>query len=394
MRILYLGAFRFPNGDAASQRVLNNAKILRELGCNIQFLSWGGEPRHSDKCVDSFYYYQGFKYFNTHEIDNMGLNLFKRIWKFIFQGQISLRVFTNLLEESDIIIAYNPSAYFTKKMLSFCNKHNKKFIVDITEWYGSNEFPGGKFALPFWLNEWNMRFIQKRVKNKILISSFLEKYYRTSWNIILPPLVDVQDEKWMYKKQVLTHFDGIRIIYAGTPAKKDLLQTMLEVVISCVKSGMKLQFVVVGVSIENILKYTNYQEILSFQNNIIFCGKVSQLDVPLYYQVSDFSLLIRDRNRKSMAGFPTKFAESLISGIPVIVNSTSDLDQYIIQGENGFIIDDNKVHSLKTTLHKINELSKEEIELMKTKARKTGETQFDYRNYVKKVQLFLNKIEY
>ena len=38
-----------------------------------------------------------------------------------------------------------------------------------------------------------------------------------------------------------------------------------------------------------------------------------------------------------MAGFPTKFAESLANGIPVITNPTSDIESFISHGKNGFL---------------------------------------------------------
>ena len=41
MKILYLGLFRFPEGDAAASRVLNNIRIFRDLGHSIHVLKIG-----------------------------------------------------------------------------------------------------------------------------------------------------------------------------------------------------------------------------------------------------------------------------------------------------------------------------------------------------------------
>ena len=51
MKILYLGLFRFPEGDAAASRVLNNIRIFRDLGHSIHVLSFGGKYREED-CVE------------------------------------------------------------------------------------------------------------------------------------------------------------------------------------------------------------------------------------------------------------------------------------------------------------------------------------------------------
>lgn len=387
--ILYTGAFRFPTGDAAAPRVLNNAKILRELGFEVAFISFGGIPQESDKGRDGNYYYQGFRYINTYDIDVRQPNLVKRILRFVFSGRNALGIMNNMFSDVCGVIAYQPSAFFTKQIIKLCEKNNKKLITDLTEWYSSNEFPGGVLAPPAWLNQWNMRCTQKRVKNKIVISSYLNRYYKSSHNIILPPLVDSKEQKWNNFIEVLPLFDGVRIIYAGTPGKKDLLETMLNAIISCVKDGVKLQFVIVGVMKEDIAYYKNMEEVQQFSENILLCGKVPQTLVPSYYHSSDFSLLIRDVNKKSMAGFPTKFVESMMAGCPVILNETSDIGNYVKSGYNGFMMNKFSLQELIKILKSIAEVPLDEIEQMKVNARKSALEKFDYREYVGEMKSFL-----
>lgn len=390
--IIYTGAFRFPNGDAASIRVLNNAKIFRDLGYTVEFISWGGAARHEDKCEDGLYYYQGFKYSNTEDIDKLGLGVYFRIYNFFHRGQNSLSLISNQISKTNIVIAYNPSSYFTRKLLKISERHKVSFLTDITEWYDSNEFPGSRFFPPSWENDFNMKIIQKQVKDKIVISSFLDSYYHSSNNLKLPPLVDLAENKWSNFEINLPMFDGVRLIYAGTPAKKDLLNVILNAFVLCVKKGLKVQLIVIGVSKENLSQYANVDEILSIPYNIIFCGIIPHEKVITYYKNSDFSIIIREKTRKSMAGFPTKFVESMSASVPVIANNTSDIDKYITNGENGFIVEDISVDSLYNVLYKLNKLSIEEINQMKINAYKTSSICFDYRNYITKTQMFLNKL--
>lgn len=392
-KIVYIGGFRFPSGDAASQRVLNNARIFRELGFKVEFISWGGRPNKSDIRKDGFYYYQGFKYINTFEIDRKGLNPIKRTYNYFFRGRNSLRVLLESINETDIIIAYNPPSFFTRKILTLCEKHNIFFIADITEWYAANELPGGIFALPYWINEYNMKVIQKRIQNKILTSSFLDKYYSLSNNIILPPLVDISEEKWNKEKKQIQSFDCLRVIYAGTPGKKDLLEKMLSAVIDCIKDGVNIQFIVVGVERNNICHYTNYNELLFYSDNIIFCGRVPQDEVPSFYKAADFSLIVRESNRKNNAGFPTKLAESMIAGCPVIVNETSDIGNYIIHEKNGVILKNSSISELKNTLMLISSLSKEKIGYLKLNAYKTAIDSFNYNNYINLMKTFIYNLK-
>ena len=56
MNILYIGLFRFPEGDAAASRVLNNARMFRDLGHYVKILSFGGEYREEDASVEGYVY--------------------------------------------------------------------------------------------------------------------------------------------------------------------------------------------------------------------------------------------------------------------------------------------------------------------------------------------------
>ncbi len=387
--ILYVGPFRFPAGDAAAARVLNNAKILKILGYNVTIISWGGRSYESDKSDDGNYYYEGFRYVNTGDIDVKENNVFRRLFRHFFSGKNALNITARMIDDVNVVIAYNPSMYFTNKMLSLCKQRSIAFVSDLTEWYDPNEFPGGKFAPPSWINELNMSLIQKKIRNKIVISSFLNNYYKTSNNIILPPLIDRTEFKWSNSKTVLPFFDGVRIIYAGNPSKKDLLTTMLDAVISCLKRGLKLQFVVVGVSKENVTSYINNQDVFSLQDNIVFCGRVDQTDVPSYYKVSDFSIIVREKTRKNMAGFPTKLAESMMAGCPVILNYTSDIANYVSDGYNGFVISDHSSTELEAILYNIVNLSRNDISLMKSNAIKSAIEKFDYSNFVSGMNDFI-----
>lgn len=390
--IIYTGGFRFPNGDAASQRVLNNAKIFRELGYTVEFVSWGGMQREEDKHTDGFYYYQGFKYINTNDIDNKeNLSVFGRVKSFFKRGENSLSIIESRIKKVNIIIAYNPPAYFTNKLLSTCNKEDVLFISDITEWYSSNEILGGKFAPPYWISEYNMRVIQKKVQNKILISSFLDTHFSDSNNIILPPLVDMQDEKWLKNKSVLPVFDGLRIIYAGSPGKKDKLDTILEAVIESLKEGANIQLVVLGVSKNDIVNYSCYSDVIAWSDNILFLGRVPQEDVPTFYKASDFSILVREDNRKNKAGFPTKLIESLTAGCPIIVNYTSDISEYVKNETNGIVIADFTKDAVKKALEKATSIDGSCIKKMKSNATLLAENKFDYRSYEEGMVGFFNR---
>lgn len=363
MYIVYVGAFRLPNLDAAAPRVINNAKALRAAGCDVSFISWGGKYRAGDLCDDGKYRVDGFEYVITDELDASGF--INKVKSRLFRGRKSLSLISRMEIFPDLIITYNADYSWTKAVMRFCLKHNIKFANDITEWYSNNEIRLADI-IP---NALNMKYLQHRVSNKIVISSMLDTYYSESNNLLLPPLCDLCEPKWnkTITDERIKPFDGITLIYAGNPAKKDCLHAVVSAVNKLAEEGNAIRFLVLGITRSAYMQ--RYSQLLvskSLHENILFLGRVPQDLVPAYYKKADFMILLRKPTRKNMAGFPTKFAESMTAGVPVITNATSDIPNYVIDGETGFLTSGCDIGSILHTLKSdILPIRKNDIEKMK-----------------------------
>lgn len=389
MNIIYIGAFRLPNFDAAAPRVLNNARAMTLCGHEVSFISWGGKLRESDKGDDGIYRIDGMRYIITGELDLKG-SVISRLYNALRRGDKTMKLLKEMSPKPDVIIMYNSGYGFTKSLLSFCKKYDIKLVNDLTEWYDNKE-------LRFWdiiPNYLNMLYLQKKVKNKICISSYLNKYYDESNNIVVPPLCDFSEPKWMcsINDERIQAFDGITLIYAGNPAKKDSVHTIINVVNKLAFQGKSIRFVILGISREDYLSnYSDFLHVKSLHHNILFLGRLSQDLVPAYYKKADFMVLLREPNRKSMAGFPTKFAESMVAGVPVIANITSDLCEYLIDEKTGFIVGDNSSKSLEITLEKVLNITRERLQEIKKNVAENNQI-FDYKYRVYDFDLFLNSL--
>jgi len=391
MRIIYLGAFRLPNGDAAASRVLNNAKALREGGHSIRFISWGGKYPDHLKGNDGLYRIDGFVYIITEELDALGM-FWNKLKTRIYRGKKTLAILNSEFESTDVVISYNPTFRLNWLLIHFCKKHRLKYVNDITEWSARNEL----YLTEILPNYLNLCFLTKKVKNKIVISDFLKNYYINSNNVVVPPLCDTKDKKWSIKIDNLEKnpFVGITLIYAGYPAKKDCLHIAINVVQKLLDDGENIRFIILGISKDKY--FSNYGYLLNtseLNDNIIFMGRVTQDIIPGYYYKSDFMVLLRKTNRKSTAGFPTKFVESMVSGTPIIANYSSDLRKYLFDGINGFVLDNpNETSLLNVLKYKILNLTKGQIEKMKTRTAELGSC-FDYHNKVLDFTNFIDKLK-
>lgn len=391
MNILYIGSFRLPNHDAAASRVLNVAKALREAGHTVCFISWGGQYRDSDLCPDGKYYVDGFEYVVTHELDARGNAIKKAMAKFC-RGNKTKQILRQNTKAYDAIITYNGS--LTRWLLWFTKKHDIKLINDITEWYAYSELKcTDRLSYAF-----NMFFTQQRVKNKIVISSYLDGFYHQTHNIVVPATCDASENKWQTVSDTaitkVGHFDGITLIYAGNPARKDAVHYAINAVQRLIEEGANIRFLIVGAERERYLK--NYADLLSnkeLSDRIQFLGRVPQDEVPSYYALADFMVLLREPTRKSNAGFPTKFTESFISGTPVIANLTSDLAMYLRDGEMGFIVPEPTEEAIYQTLrNKVLPLDHSQLNEMKRIVRESSK-QLDFHAFVEPLRKFMDKLK-
>ena len=393
IRILYLGPFRFPDGDAAASRVLNNIRIFKDLGHDVYVLSFGGKYREEDKILND-YSYDNILYKITNDIDTHSWK--ERFLRYTYPYSNARRIIKETISDYDMLIAYNTTFQMNLFLQRICKQYGKKLVLDLTEWPAANETLGGKWCPIYWMSELNMRFVQKRFKNMIPISQFLNSYYSESNNLLLPPLINIQDSKWNNFSEIdslkLKGFDGVRILFAGTPAKKDLLGNLIAALLRVLKDTDRIQLVVVGVLLEQAVNYCSQKALDKYKNNLVFLGRIPQVQVPSYYYISDFSAIIREPSRMNTAGFPTKMAESMAAGCPVLMNQTSDLGDYATDGKNALIINDYSVDSIEAGLHRILQMSKDEIVSMKNAARAVGESRFNYRSYLDTAKVFIAKI--
>ena len=388
MNIVYIGAFRLPDLDAAAPRVLNNAKAFRALGHNVRFISWGGTYRENHYCDDGKYRVQGFEYQISGDLP-LDDSLKERFRSKLFRGKRSIRIL-NKLPKPNLIIIYNANNSFSKYMIKYCRRNNIKLANDINEWFSNNEL----HIMELLPNYINMTRTQYKIKNKIVISSFLDKYYSTSNNVLIPPLCDSDDSKWTdtIEDNRIKPYEGITLIYAGTPAKKDCLHPIVSAVNSLANEGLPIRFLILGTTRETYMKqYECFSHFL--HQNIIFLGRVAQDLIPAYYKKADYMVLLREPSRKSMAGFPTKFSESFMSGVPVITNATSDLAKYVITGKTGFIVDGWDCDSLLRTLQeKVLVLKRNEIDYMKSCVIESRKY-FDWHYYISDFKAFIQNLK-
>ncbi|WP_435248252.1 glycosyltransferase [Vibrio sp. nBUS_14] len=343
--ILYTGAFRFPDKDAAAFRVKSVADCLRNEGFNVDIAGW-------EKGNDS-YEYDGFKCYPQHELDQELSGYFKslkRLLNFLLKGKKTFKWINNN-NKYDAIILYNPFFLFSLAMFFWGRIRGRNIIIDSTEWYESEHLIGGRFGLASCENWMRMNVIYPKFDNVICISNYLKDYYDSKGvrNIIkLYPMYD--EGKINQNTPQEKEHDKLVFFYAGQPGKKDIILDFigkLEKIQN--ETSKKVIFKIAGSSIDELIKASDHSP--NIINNIKFVesmGVVSREEVFQQYRQSDYSILFREDRRYAHAGFPTKGMESLINGCPIILNDVGDIASIVKSDSMGLCLNSISLEQVET----------------------------------------------
>lgn len=371
--VLYLGGFDLPDKNAAAQRVIANAKALRDLEWNVQLIGLDKQP--------STFSYEGF------ECVNLKYPSSAKEW---IDYLASIKNYLPLLEKTqpEMIIAYNHPAIALGKLVDYGKKQGIKTISDCTEWYT----PEGNIiqkVIKGWDTRKRMVDVHLRMDGIISISRFLHEYYQAKGvkSLLLPPLVDMQDGKWHVEdRDEYSAREEILLTYAGSPGHKDALDKLVCIV-SSLPEELKVRFEIVGLDKQQFINAYQYKD--SISERVHFNGRLPHEDTLRLLSKSDFQIFIREDNITTRAGFPTKFVESISAGVPVLTNLTSNIGDYLSEGVNGYPLDVTNDETLITSLLRVLKQPRDEMDRLK---KSIDRETFDYRNYVPAIKQFIENI--
>lgn len=369
--MIYLGGFDLPDKNAAAQRVIANAKVLFNLGWHVRLIGLDKQP--------GAFTYEGF------ECVNLKYPSSAKGW---IDYLASIKNYLPFLEKTQprLVIAYNHPAIALSKLVDYCKKCSIKVVSDCTEWYT----PEGNIiskTLKGWDTNKRMTDVHLRMDGIISISRYLHNYYteRGMKSLLLPPLVDIQEEKWTLQGEA-SEVNEIVLTYTGSPGHKDVLDRLVRIV-SDLPNEILVRFEIVGLSREQFMNAYNYEQDIG--DRVHFNGRMSHKDTLKLLSESDFQLFIREDSITTKAGFPTKFVESISAGVPVLTNLTSNICDYLSEGVNGYPLDATDDDLLKASLLRVLKQSREAINNLKNSIDRGT---FDYRNYVTVMKQFIESI--
>lgn len=380
--IVYIGSLALPDGNAAASRANVIGRMLNDFGYEVIIIGANRDINNSIPILETRCVVDGFESYTNPRRD------------FLISIKSIVRVLEAVGPESiAAVIAVNYPAFPLYNLLNYCTRKNISLIAECTEWYAANIGNWAYRALKWIDIQLRMRYVCKKIHHVICISRFLENYYRQSGchTLYLPGLVDRQASKWTIESH---RYPGTerQFVYAGSPEKKDDITALLRAFYDIMQQGLSFKFHVFGISKEIFAdRNRGYEDVLEkLSQHVFFHGRIPHSAVISYIKGADFTVFIREKNRVTEAGFPTKFVESLACGIPVITNQTSDLAEYLVNGETGFLVENNEREKIKAALLHAIELDEHQLNGMKEAC--YAYEKFDYRRYTATTRKYIDDI--
>lgn len=337
--IFYIGNFSFPDRNAAGKRVFGTCKLLQAMGYHVVCIGRGdGTDLQSEGILC-----------HAFSIGNLGRILSGNIKKVLIYIEQQMR-----LGSVESVVLYG--AIFTQMeniaIAKWCHARGISVYYDHVDWFE----PDWTTPLKATIRLYNHFLLHHKLfadcDGIICISQYLSDYHQSHGRktVIIPPLSAVQ--KIASSDSVRN--GPMRFVYSGTSADKarppqqwkDRLDIMFAQLAKASENPDIRPFIfdIYGLTKEQYLqmfpkrlRQSGMDVLNRLGDRVVFHGLIPNTQAMEAVSNADFSVLVRDRKRATMAGFPTKVSESLACGTPVICTDTSDLKDYIRDGENGFI---------------------------------------------------------
>lgn len=386
-KILYVGQIAI-EGSASCTHVRNRARFFNNIGYEVYGLS-ECPKNECDKVEDTDF----LKYVYMKPFHGKGK---VRGAGWIADQFLGIHTYNEIIRalkfiSPDIIILYELNSIVVEERIrAYCEKHNIRLIIEVTEWMEVENRKEIATRGIVWQKDIQKRYIDKRCGNIIAISEFLYEHYRNQGcNVIrLPPLVyDFADKDQVFRDRDAVKLRQVKLVFAGTTDFKDYLEPMLKAIRKINNNEIKIIFDVVGPSpdaIESMLECSS-----PTQYGINCYGRLSHENTLSIVRKADFSVLMRENKRYAKAGVSTKFVEAMSLAVPSICTAVGGTDAFVTDGVDGILIKDNSVHEVLDKLMQIVNMDSSKILQMKLNALNTAKQVFSEGQYYNVAKCFL-----
>ncbi len=380
MKVIFVTREPFPNGMAATNRIICLAKAYQSVGVDCHVLIFSScvaqKPSIRKGEVNGVNYY----YLNETKASSSYLRRLSSLWARI----ILFRRLKKELSPGDFVYGYyHESNLFASLVVNWVHRLKAYYISELCE-------------LPFGTG------VETNIKNKqrrMALSHIFPKYdgvLAISDNLFNLAKKHCRPEGVVIKIPILVDFPQYNIpdksseseypyvFHAGTLSQqKDGFLGMLEAFGKAKeKLPENIKYVVSG-QIKESSNPGEVKRILTkykIENCVEFVGYLNRAQVRQYLSKASLVISNRPPSQQNYYGFSTKIGEYLASGTPLITTNFGEVVNWIKDRETAYIVEPNDVNELSNAI--VEAFSdKKQAQRIGENARKLCQTAFHYGNY-------------
>ena len=356
----------YPDGSPGAIRNRSFAEAFAQMGKEVVIIHKGNYSSSSeDVSVESLY----------HD------NRYNKLLFFAFRTISKLKQLRKM-GKLDAVVVYSAGLIWSFWLIKWwCLMNKIVFVCDVVEWYSPEQFKNGKFSPNYIEKDFMNRIVVDHRCRVIAISRYLEQYFASKGcPTVRIPIIFSQKNVYTSKP---CDIEKRSFIYAGSHLKMDNIPLILRsLLLLSEEERKKISFHIFGMTNELIDSEMGEPITAKLGGSLKVYGRRPNSEVLECYQKADFCVMFRNPVlRVNRAGFPSKVIESMLMGVPVFCNISSDLGDFLKDGDNA-VVTSLSAETIAEGFRKILAMTYDEVCSMKDAAKQSVENHFSYKNYV------------
>ncbi len=191
------------------------------------------------------------------------------------------------------------------------------------------------------------KYTVKLANGIVAVSGYLrDKYIKKSCGNIPVMLIPISAAINNQDERKLKYSNPVKIVYAGTFAEKDGVELLISAFENISKRKNNCVLLLAG----NGYRLPIIKERIAENPKINYIGYLDDNEFYPFLKEADVMCITRSGSDFANAGFPFKLGEYLATGNPVIVSNVSDVNYYLENFRDAFIVEPDNIDQIQKAL--------------------------------------------